>query len=293
MGPLLGLLGTASGPNSTSPTLFKNKLSLPPTQIHKMIIHQTLIGEMIPAAALLPPVHLRHAGPARHSRRPPGALASRIQAESEAERWSLSRHSSGCPTKASPPLGPLGTVLLWVSTLLCLPGRARPRPIRWAGGGGCCLLVAVLGPPCHVLGPSQMPLVRSVMTRAFTNFRRNSFSRSILCVQDWEERDGEAVSGAALVAARTQSHSHVPPRVQGPLLTTTLRCSMPHSSFPLAPQSCLLISCNVRRYRLSNLARKDFNLPCPAVQLGHLSPRHPEDWQGESAGPAQAWGWTC
>lgn len=78
--------------------------------------------------------------------------------------------------------------------------------MKWAGGGGCCLLVAVLGPPCHVLGPSQMPLVRSVMTRAFTSFRRNSFSRSILCVQDWEERDGEAVSGAAAVAARTRPH---------------------------------------------------------------------------------------
>lgn len=196
----------ASVPNSTSPTLFKNKLSPPPTPIHKMIIHQTLIGEIIPAAALLPNVHLRHAGPAGHGQRPPGALASRIQAESEAEGWPLSRHSPGRPAKASPPLGPLGTVLLWVSTLLCLSGRARPRPMKWAGGGGCCLLVAVLGPPCHVLGPSQMPLVRSVMTRAFTSFRRNSFSRSILCVQDWEERDGEAVSGAAVVATRTQPH---------------------------------------------------------------------------------------
>lgn len=159
-----------------------------------MIIHQTLIGEIIPAAAVLPNVHLRHAGPAGHGQRPPGALAFRIQAEREAERWSLSGPSSGGPTKASPPLGPLRTVLLRGSTLPCLSGRARPRPMKWAGGGGCCLLVAVLGPPCHVLGPSQMPLVRSVMTRAFTNFRRNSFSRSILCVQDSLMADMRTVS---------------------------------------------------------------------------------------------------
>lgn len=96
----------ASGPDSASPTLFKNKLSLPPLpQVHKMIIHQTLIGEMIPAAALLPNVHLRHAGPSGRGRRPPGALASGIPAGREAERRPLSGRRSGCLTEASPRLG--------------------------------------------------------------------------------------------------------------------------------------------------------------------------------------------
>lgn len=59
--------------------------------------------------------------------------------------------------------------------------------------GGCqCLLLelqrASLSPPLEVVAAAtQIPLVRSVMTRAFTSFRRNSFSRWILCVQDWKE----------------------------------------------------------------------------------------------------------
>lgn len=49
---------------------------------------------MIPAAALLPDVHLLHAGPAGHAWWPPGPLASRTQAENEAKCWSL-RLASG------------------------------------------------------------------------------------------------------------------------------------------------------------------------------------------------------
>lgn len=38
-----------------------------------------------------------------------------------------------------------------------------------------------------VAAATQIPLVRSVMTRAFTSFLRNSFSRWMLCVQDWKK----------------------------------------------------------------------------------------------------------
>lgn len=42
-------------------------------------------------------------------------------------------------------------------------------------------------PPFYaVAAAAQIPLVRSVMTWAFTSFRRNSFSRWMLCVQDWK-----------------------------------------------------------------------------------------------------------
>lgn len=44
---------------------------------------------MILAAALLPNVRLLHAGPAGHGQWPPGPLASRTQAEREAESWCL------------------------------------------------------------------------------------------------------------------------------------------------------------------------------------------------------------
>lgn len=43
-------------------------------------------------------------------------------------------------------------------------------------------------PPLEaVAAATQIPLVRSVMTRAFTSFLRNSFSRWMLCVQDWKK----------------------------------------------------------------------------------------------------------
>lgn len=73
-------------------------------------------------------------------------------------------------------------------------GQGQTKANEVGRGGGCCLLVAVLRPPCRLLGPSQMPLVRSVMTRAFTSFRRNSFSRSMLCVQDSLMADMRTVS---------------------------------------------------------------------------------------------------
>lgn len=38
-----------------------------------------------------------------------------------------------------------------------------------------------------VAAATQIPLVRSVMTRALTSFLRNSFSRWMLCVQDWKK----------------------------------------------------------------------------------------------------------
>lgn len=128
--------------------LFKNKLSLPShTQIHEMIIHQTLIGEMILAALSLPNVP------------PPACWACWSQPVAswpsgftdpgcEAECWSLTlawnRHSSGCLAKASLALGPLGTVLLWVGRLLC--GWQLLVP-------GVSLYGPALGPlRCHCLG---------------------------------------------------------------------------------------------------------------------------------------------
>jgi hypothetical protein len=113
----------------------------PRIPIHKMIIHQTLIGEMIPTAVLLPNVP------------PPACWACWAQpvaswpsgftdSDWEAECWSLrlalSRHSSGCPAKASLPLGPLSTVLLWVWRLLCkwlllAPGSSWASVVKcWA-----------------------------------------------------------------------------------------------------------------------------------------------------------------
>lgn len=86
--------------------------------------------------------------------------------------WSLklaySRHSSGCLAKASLALGPP-----WHC-----PSLGRKIPVQVAAA---CSWREPLWPSG---GPTQMPLLKSVMTRAFTSFRRNSFSRWMLCVQD-------------------------------------------------------------------------------------------------------------
>lgn len=118
----------ASGPNLTSPTLFKNKLSRPspPPKFTKMIIHQTLIGETIPAAALLPDVHLLHAGPAGHSRWPSGPVASRTQAENEAKCWSL-RLASGQTQLWLPCQGLATSGATWHCPSL---GLKTPAPFR-------------------------------------------------------------------------------------------------------------------------------------------------------------------
>lgn len=50
-----------------------------------------------------------------------------------------------------------------------------------------CSVLSSSPPLEAVAAATQIPLVRSVMTRAFTSFRRNSFSRWMLCVQDWKK----------------------------------------------------------------------------------------------------------
>lgn len=80
--------------------------------------------------------------------------------------------------------------LQWAQLWLPCQGLTGPR-VSWhcpSLGGKAPVQVAAAWswrePLWPGVRPTQIPLLKSVMTRAFTSFRRNSFSRWMLCVQD-------------------------------------------------------------------------------------------------------------
>lgn len=147
-----------------------NYPSPPHTQIHEMIIHQTLIREMILAALLLPnvpPPACWACWPQPVASWPSGFTDPGCKAGCWSLKLACSEHSSGALPRPHWPSGPWHCPSLgWKAPVQVVAAWSWHEPL-WPS-----------------VWPTQMPLLKSVMTRAFTSFRRNSFSRWMLCVQD-------------------------------------------------------------------------------------------------------------